>query len=103
MNKKILETDQLTALIFLESFKAIPEKEPPRSVIHILPAYSPNLNSIERVWKVMNEYVRNNKTFTSFRKFREEIMHFFEHTWQEIKPDMERRITDNFQSLNTAS
>ena len=36
-----------------------------------LPPYSPNLNLIERAWKVMNEEVRNNvyfpdaKTFTS--------------------------------------
>jgi transposase len=27
---------------------------------HYLPAYSPNLNPIERLWKVMNEQVRNN-------------------------------------------
>ena len=24
--------------------------------LHFLPTYSPNLNPIERVWKVMNEY-----------------------------------------------
>ena len=28
-----------------------------------LPPYSPNLNPIERLWKVMNEYTRNNKFF----------------------------------------
>ena len=26
--------------------------------LHYLPSYSPNLNPIERLWKVMNEYVR---------------------------------------------
>ncbi|MDR1375654.1 MAG: IS630 family transposase, partial [Holosporaceae bacterium] len=30
-------------------------------VLHFLPPYSPNLNPIERLWKVMNEYVRNNR------------------------------------------
>ncbi|MBD6969287.1 hypothetical protein G4170_22495, partial [Vibrio parahaemolyticus] len=30
-----------------------------------LPPYSPNLNPIERLWKVMNEYVRNNIYFSS--------------------------------------
>ena len=28
--------------------------------LHYLPAYSPNLNAIERLWKVMNEETRNN-------------------------------------------
>jgi transposase len=31
--------------------------------LHYLPPYSPNLNPIERVWKVMNEHVRNNRFF----------------------------------------
>jgi len=31
-------------------------------VLHYLPPYSPNLNPIERAWKVMNETVRNNRT-----------------------------------------
>jgi transposase len=29
--------------------------------LHHLPAYSLNLNPIERVWNIMNEHVRNNK------------------------------------------
>jgi hypothetical protein len=29
--------------------------------LHYLPPYSPNLNPIERLWKVMNEHARNNK------------------------------------------
>ena len=32
-------------------------------VLHHLPPYSPNLNPIERLWKVMNEFVRNNRVF----------------------------------------
>ena len=28
--------------------------------LHYLPSYSPNLNAIERLWKVMNEETRNN-------------------------------------------
>lgn len=32
-------------------------------VFHYLPPYSPNLNPIERVWKVTNEKVRNNRYF----------------------------------------
>ncbi len=29
--------------------------------LHYLPPYSPNLNPIERLWKIMNEQVRNNR------------------------------------------
>ena len=32
-------------------------------VLKFLPPYSPNLNPIERLWKVMNEKVRNNRFF----------------------------------------
>ena len=32
-------------------------------ILHYLPSYSPNLNPIERLWKVMNEYARNNRFF----------------------------------------
>lgn len=71
--------------------------------LHHLPAYSPNLNPIERLWKVMNEYVRNNRYFKSAKDFREEIMNFFENTWTEIQSSMNTRINDNFQTLKQAS
>ena len=38
--------------------------------LHSLPPYSPNLNSIERLWKVMNEHARNNRYFATARAFR---------------------------------
>lgn len=37
--------------------------------LHYLPPYTPNLNPIERLWKVMNEQVRNNVCFKSKRDF----------------------------------
>jgi transposase len=67
--------------------------------VHFLPPYSPNLNPIERLWKVMNEYVRNNRVFTSAREFREGIMNFFQLTWPTIAMTMVDRINHNFQSL----
>ena len=41
--------------------------------LHFLPPYSPNLNPIERLWKVMNEHVRNNKYFATAKEFRKKI------------------------------
>lgn len=71
--------------------------------LHYLPTYSPNLNPIERLWKVMNEYARNNRFFTSAKQFREEIAHFFQITWPEIALSMTERINDNFQRLKSVS
>lgn len=72
-------------------------------VLHYLPPYSPNLNPIERLWKVMNEYVRNNVFFKSAKEFREAILTFFEKTWPQIANSMKDRINDNFQIIKSAS
>lgn len=69
--------------------------------LHHLPPYSPNLNPIERLWKVMNEHVRNNRFFKSAKEFRKEITHFFEVTWPKIASSSIDRINDNFQKLNS--
>lgn len=72
-------------------------------VLHYLPAYSPNLNPIERVWKVMNERVRNNRVFTSAKEFRHDILAFFDTTWSKISNTLRSRINDNFQTLKSVS
>ena len=61
-------------------------------LLHFLPPYSPNLNPIERLWKVMNEYCRNNKYFKNAKEFRTTIDNFFEKTWNDISKDMVDRI-----------
>jgi len=71
-------------------------------VLHHLPTYSPNLNPIERLWKVMNEFVRNNRVFKSAAEFRKVINEFFAK-WPEISHSMIDRINDNFQILNKVS
>lgn len=68
-------------------------------ILHYLPPYSPNLNPIERLWKVMNEYVRNNTFFTSTKDFKRAILSFFYDTWIDIKDTMRSRVNDNFQTL----
>ena len=70
--------------------------------IHLLPPYSPNLNPIERCWKVMNEQVRNNVFFRSPADFKGAINDFFVFTWEKIKPGLFSRINDNFQPLKSA-
>ena len=68
--------------------------------LHYLPPYSPNLNPIERLWKVMNEHVRNNKVFDSANQFRQKILNFFNVTWPSNAMSYVDRINDNFQRIN---
>lgn len=70
-----------------------------RIKLHFLPTYSPNLNPIERVWKVMNEHVRNNVVFESKTDFKESLDNFFHATWNKIANSLKSRINDNFQIL----
>ena len=69
--------------------------------LHFLPPYSPNLNPIERLWKVMNEKVRNNRFFKGAKDFKEAISGFFENTLPSIGNSLNGRINDNFQLLKT--
>jgi transposase len=69
--------------------------------LHYLPPYSPNLNPIERLWKVMNEQVRNNVFFSSAKEFRQTISDFFEHTINKIAPFLKGRIHDDFQTISS--
>lgn len=71
--------------------------------LHYLPPYSPNLNPIERLWKVMNEHARNNRYFVSAKAFREALDNFFETTLPEIAGSLATRINDNFQVLKHVS
>ncbi|KFK58199.1 hypothetical protein JS84_17045, partial [Vibrio vulnificus] len=71
--------------------------------LYYLPPYSPNLNPIERLWKVMNEKSRNNVYFKSKRDFKVAIDHFFAVTLPEIAGSLTSRINDNFQVLKPAS
>jgi transposase len=69
--------------------------------LHFLPPYSPNLNPIERLWKVMNEKVRNNRFFKGAKDFKEAITGFFKDTLPNIGNTLNSRINDNFQMLKT--
>lgn len=66
-----------------------------------LPPYSPNLNPIERLWKYMNEKVRNNRFFSSAKEFRESILSFFKDDWSTFNVGLKKRINDNFQILKS--
>jgi transposase len=67
--------------------------------IRYLPPYSPNLNPIERLWKIMREKKMYNKYYETSVRYFQEIRSFFKdevpksaHTWS-------ARINDNFQTI----
>jgi|SaaInlLV_10m_DNA_2_1039722.scaffolds.fasta_scaffold31642_1 transposase len=68
--------------------------------LHYLPPYSPNLNPIERLWKIMHEQVTYNRYYEKFSDFTEAIQYFFRHIGKK-KRLLRSRITDNFQVLDS--
>jgi transposase len=64
-----------------------------------LPPYSPHLNLIERLWKLMNEQVRNNVAFASANEFTDAIKDFDQKKWAKIKTKHQTRFAENFQSF----
>lgn len=71
--------------------------------LHYLPPYSPYLNPIERLWKVMNKYVRNNIYFSSKAEFTTAINEFFNVTLSKVAGSLVSRIIDNLQILKPES
>lgn len=47
-----------------------------------LPPYSPNLNLIERLWKLLRREVINNHYYEKFKEFRDAVLGFFENSEQ---------------------
>jgi transposase len=70
--------------------------------LHYLATYSPNLNPIERLWKVMNKHAINSQYFSATIEFRERITQFFTTTLPEISDSLGSIINDNFQQFKPA-
>lgn len=67
--------------------------------IRYLPAYSPNLNSIERVWKLMRERKAYNRYYETSAGFFEAIRSFFTDDVPKMLCSWENRINDNFERI----
>lgn len=64
-----------------------------------LPAYSPNLNLIERVWRLVKAKCLRNKYFEDFAKFRTSIDEFIDSLGSENRSYLKSLVTENFQVL----
>jgi len=67
--------------------------------LHYLPPYSPNLNPIERLWKVFRETTLYNRYFDSCSDFFAAVRGFFADKVHKIQALLRRRINDNFQII----
>lgn len=68
---------------------------------HYLPPYYPNLNPIERLWKLMHEHATYNRYYPKFSDFTEAILGLFDNIGLYLDI-MRCRINDNFQRLKLA-
>lgn len=81
------------------SHKLIEYLETSRIRLHYLPPYSPNLNPIERLWKVFRETTLYNRYFETCTEFFAVVREFFADRVHKIKPLLTQRINDNFQTI----
>ena len=70
-----------------------------RVVLHHLPVYSPNLNPIERLWKIFHQHVSNNKYYSTGKEFKDAVSKFFSETYNRLKSKFSKTINDKFQML----
>lgn len=72
--------------------------ENPRIIQVFLPPYSPNLNLIERLWKLLRKKCINTHFYPEFKDFRKAVLNFFEHI-QQYKKELDSLMTFKFQRL----
>ena len=68
-----------------------------RIKVHYLPPYSPNLNPIERLWKMLRETKLYNRYYETPARFFHEGRNFFKDDVPKMLEILTSRITDNFQ------
>lgn len=64
-----------------------------------LPSYSPNLNLIERLWKLLRKECMCNKYKETFKKFCEDILDFLSNTHTKFREKVTSLLAPNFQVL----
>jgi len=67
-----------------------------------LPPYSPNLNLIERLWRLMRKKAINSIYYDTYSKFKEGITNFLNNT-KYYKEELRALLTLNFKTVSGAS
>lgn len=66
-----------------------------------LPAYSPNLNLIERYWKFFKKKVLYNRYYEKFEEIKEACERFFRQSRRYLK-ELRSLLTENFQIIGAS-
>jgi len=67
-----------------------------------LPAYSPNLNLIERLWKFVRKECLYSKYYEKFEPFKQAISRCLGETTGQHKAELDKLLTLKFQTLESA-
>lgn len=67
-------------------------------MLKFLLPYSPNLNIIERLWKLFKRKTTYNSYYEKFAVFKKQCLNFFENI-EEYKIELHSLMTDNFQLI----
>lgn len=71
-----------------------------RIKLHFVPAYSPHLNPIERLWGLMHARLTHNKCYATHREFADTILAFLRKEVPEKWADFCDSVSDNFRVIN---
>lgn len=74
-------------------------EERKRIKLKFLPSYSPNLNTIERLWLLFQKKTLRNRYYPDFKDFKNACMNFFDNVKIKYRKEMETLLTDNFQII----
>jgi transposase len=72
-----------------------------RICLEYLPAYSPNLNLIERLWRFMHKHISYNRYYATFLEFRNELLMFFDRLSEEFADSLRSLLAFNFQVVSS--
>lgn len=71
-----------------------------RIALHLIPAYRPHLNPIERLWREMHENITHNRCYEKFAEFSEKTLRFLREqiprNWSRLRDS----VTDNFRIIS---
>lgn len=71
----------------------------PKLICWFLPTYSPNLNLIERFWRIAKKHLVNNTYYKLYKTFRCQVFRFLNHT-NNVKNEIKSMMSEKFQILN---
>ena len=71
--------------------------------LEFLPPYSPNLNLIERLWRLMHKHTLYNRSYATFEAFRGAILEFFFRLPEEFADSLRSLLALNFSIVSDAS